>query len=253
MRNSTTSSVGLIFFVCLLVGGACQKKNLIKQAEPIDSIVVGDIPFQHLSARINLSFELPDQQGKAKAHLRMQRDSIIWLSIGSSMGIEVLRIQITPESIWVVNRDKRTYATYNFEQLSQQLGFPLSFGLLQALLLGEMPFKQAAQQYGSYQEDQHYIVHQQVHNLHVENQINLKTRRMQRLTVKDEQTTNHLSIDYQDYVLLNATPFPQYIKAELKGQPENRANALVEYQKVEIMEGPQKIPFNIPSTYQKIE
>ncbi len=70
-----------------------------------------------------------------KGQLRMRNDSLVWVSITATIGIEVVRAKVSNDSVWVVNRIERTYLAEPLDSLSAQLGMPLSLPLIQTLLL----------------------------------------------------------------------------------------------------------------------
>ena len=41
--------------------------------------------------------------------LRIRKDSLVWLSVTATMGMEVLRAKISNDSVWIVNRLEKTY------------------------------------------------------------------------------------------------------------------------------------------------
>jgi len=67
--------------------------------------------------------------------LRMRHDSLIWLNVTATMGVEVLRAKISNDSVWLINRLEKTYLAEPLDTVSAQLGMPLSLPLLQILLL----------------------------------------------------------------------------------------------------------------------
>ena len=67
--------------------------------------------------------------------IRMRNDSLVWLSVTATMGIEVLRAKVSNDSVWVINRLEKTYLAESLDSLSTQLGMPLSLPLIQTLLL----------------------------------------------------------------------------------------------------------------------
>ena len=67
--------------------------------------------------------------------LRMRKDSLVWLSVTATMGVEVLRAKFSNDSAWIINRMEKTYLAEPLDSLSSQLGVPLSLPLLQTLLL----------------------------------------------------------------------------------------------------------------------
>ncbi len=67
--------------------------------------------------------------------LRMRRDSIVWLSVTATMGVEVLRAKVSNDSVWVLNRMEKTYLAEPLDSLGAKVGMPLNLPLVQTLLL----------------------------------------------------------------------------------------------------------------------
>ena len=67
--------------------------------------------------------------------LRMRKDSLVWLSVTATMGVEVLRAKFSNDSVWIINRLEKTYLAEPLDSATAQLGIPLSLPLLQTLLL----------------------------------------------------------------------------------------------------------------------
>lgn len=91
--------------------------------------------FEWLTANLSIDAEgngmaLSDLSGQ----LRMRKDSIIWLSVTATLGVEVLRAKVSNDSIWVLNRLEKSYLTEPLDTISEQLGLPFSLPWVQALL-----------------------------------------------------------------------------------------------------------------------
>ncbi len=67
--------------------------------------------------------------------LRMRNDSIVWLSVTATMGVEVLRAKVSNDSVWILNRMEKTYLAEPLDSLGAKVGMPLSLPLVQTLLL----------------------------------------------------------------------------------------------------------------------
>jgi hypothetical protein len=67
--------------------------------------------------------------------LRMRNDSIVWLSVTATMGVEVLRAKVNNDSVWILNRMEKTYLAEPLDSLGAKVGMPLSLPLVQTLLL----------------------------------------------------------------------------------------------------------------------
>ena len=67
--------------------------------------------------------------------IRMHKDSLIWLTVTATMGVEVLRAKINNDSVWLINRMEKTYLAEPLDSVSAQLGIPLSLPWVQTMLL----------------------------------------------------------------------------------------------------------------------
>ncbi len=99
------------------------------------------INFSNFSAKIEVDYE--DAEGKkydVTAHVRMKKDSVIWISITAILGIEGLRAYITPDSVKLLNKQDKTYTARSVEYLQEVTALPLDLPALQDLLLGNPVF-----------------------------------------------------------------------------------------------------------------
>lgn len=97
----------------------------------------GGIHYASFSARAKLDVhsEKTSQNGIA-VFLRMQKDSCIWISIRPVLGIELVRVLITPDSVKMINFFKKTLTLRSADSLQQLLNIPCDFRTLQDLLIG---------------------------------------------------------------------------------------------------------------------
>lgn len=101
----------------------------------IEQLSKNEFKFNHLSTKAN--FEYNDGKKKSfKAHLRIKKDSAIWMSITPLLGIEMARILITKDSIKFMNRVNKEYFIGDFSYTNKHFGSDLDYQMLQALLVG---------------------------------------------------------------------------------------------------------------------
>jgi hypothetical protein len=70
-----------------------------------------------------------------KGQLRMRRDSLIWVSLTATMGVEVGRMKLSNDSVYILNRLEKRYLAEPLDTIVAQLGIPVSLSLVQALHL----------------------------------------------------------------------------------------------------------------------
>ena len=111
----------IVLFALLLTASSCASRKKTVAPAPPQS-------FEWLTANLSIQAEgngvaYNDLSGQ----LRMRKDSIVWLNVTATMGVEVLRAKISNDSIWILNRLEKTYLAEHVDSLDQQIG-PL-FGL----------------------------------------------------------------------------------------------------------------------------
>ena len=113
----------------LLVATSCASRKKTVVPTPPQS-------FEWLTANMSIQAEGNGMDfNDLSGQLRMRNDSLVWLNVTATMGVEVLRAKVSNDSVWLINRLEKTYLAEPLDTVSAQLGMPLSLPLLQTLLL----------------------------------------------------------------------------------------------------------------------
>lgn len=88
--------------------------------------------------KIKVSYEQEGKTQEFRGSIRILKDSIIWLSF-SKMGIEGLRVKLTPDSIAFIDRLHKEYMTADYEYLNQRFNIELDYYLVQNILTNQLP------------------------------------------------------------------------------------------------------------------
>ena len=105
------------------------------------AVTKNHIDFTTFSGKIDLNYEDADgKQYNVTAHLRMHKDSVIWLSITAILGIEGLRVYITRDSLKMIDKQNKIYTARSVSFLQEVTALPLDLFTLQELLLGNPVF-----------------------------------------------------------------------------------------------------------------
>jgi hypothetical protein len=70
------------------------------------------------------------------AHVRMYKDSVIWVSITAILGIEGLRAYITRDSVKLLDKQNKVYIARSVSYLQEVTALPLDLHTLQQLIIG---------------------------------------------------------------------------------------------------------------------
>ena len=153
---------------------AINKKDTAIVKLPVKSAdsVFNDLPAVNILAELNKNkidfktfsskakIEYQDHNGKQpdfNAFIRLQKDSILWVSISSTfLGIEAFRIYVTPDTIVLMNKLNKTVEYHPFDFMDSVAHIPLNFSLLQNILIGNPVY--IGDSIVSYRETENHIL-----------------------------------------------------------------------------------------------
>ena len=137
----------LIIFVVILSGFFISSCSSIKRIEKkktelkaVDSVFLAmkehEFKYDWFQGKFSADYKSGDKKQSFSGQFRIRKDSVIWISIYAVMNIEVFRVKITTDSVFLLNRLKKTYYSRNIGFLNEQLGTDVDFDILQSLLIG---------------------------------------------------------------------------------------------------------------------
>ena len=208
--------------------------------------------FQYLNGHGKVHFKAKDAEQSANFSLRVKRDSAIWLS-GSLLGIEGVRALLTPDSVRVVNRLKKTYFAGDYAYLSQLLNVPVTYHQMQDILLGDyQAAPKGALPVLKTEGDNQSVTYPQA-PLIIEQLLSLSTGRLQQLKVSESAAQRSLTVGYADFQKPSGADLPFAFTTTVLGQQggTESTTATLNYQKVEVGSGHLDFPFSVPKGYTK--
>jgi uncharacterized UPF0146 family protein len=99
------------------------------------------ITFTTFSAKIDVDYaDGNDRDYNVTAHMRMYKDSVIWVTITGALGIEGLRAYITKDSVKLYDKQNKIYTVRSMSYLQEVSDMPLDLSSLQDLIIGNPIF-----------------------------------------------------------------------------------------------------------------
>lgn len=94
--------------------------------------------FEWIGLKMSTDMELEDQSESFKANMRMRKDSLIWISISPALGVEMIRMLISPDSVKYVSKvpNNKHYYLGDFTSIEDFLGLDADFDILQDIIVG---------------------------------------------------------------------------------------------------------------------
>lgn len=224
-----------------------------------------EIKFNTLSAKFSVHYSQGKNKTSFNGHLRIKKDSLIWLSISPVLGIEIARILITPDSVKVINRVDKTYYCEDFSFVTNYLNSALDFDMLQAFLTGnDFTFYEKGNWKTSMEFDLYKLATDNRHKLKryakKNNMISIPIQntwldpssfKIQKMVIK-ELNPKHgkkLTAEYDNFFIVEKQMMPLHIDFEVKA--EKKMDILINYSRVEL-DKELRYPFKISSKYERI-
>ena len=99
------------------------------------------VDFKTFSGKVDVDYRGGDDKHyDVNANLRMYKDSLIWVSVNAVFGIEAMRMLITPDSVFLLDKLNKTYLVRSIDYLQEVSSLPLTLSTLQNLLVGNPVF-----------------------------------------------------------------------------------------------------------------
>lgn len=242
----------LVLLSAVMLLGSCTRQLLPGRNPPVavpmpEAVRAANVDFRFLAAKGKAQFG--DQSGNI--NIRIRKDSVIWIS-ASLIGIEGGRIYITRDSVQVLDKLHREYYAGDFAYLSQRLNVPVTFEMLQALLLGNyLPPLSAATQPAVTTEGTTQRVNYEQAGLLVQQLVNLDQGRIRQLQVQTPATQNQLTVDYSDFRVLERNPQQFAFTTQVQVQEGTAAptTIMLTYRSVDVDKERLQFPFSVPKGY----
>jgi len=133
---------GIVFFVFIILLFSCKSTKVTDKN--IKSLSAKNIikkntkaTFDKKSVKASLIVKYIGKSNlpNLKASLRMEKDSIIWLSF-SKLGFPVAKLMVSQNKVQFYEKITKTYFDGDFEWISKTLGYDFDFEMVQNLFLG---------------------------------------------------------------------------------------------------------------------
>lgn len=273
MNNWRVTSWFLLFlFSVSFVSCKLQEKETVKvKPRPtkflIHKLLENEFDFEALSAKASITYD-DGKKTSFKAHLRIQKDSAIWISVTPLLGIEMARVLITQDSVMLINRARSEYFIGDFDYINDLLGADLDYQMIEALLIGNsLDFEMNDKVYSAVdrEKDLYFISTEKKRKVRkdlkkdkdkIKHQIqalwlNPQTFKIGELLLSSPNSDNSLAGTYSNYKIVeNEEVAPYNLHFILSSKKIITID--VSYNKI-TMSNSLTFPFNIPDKYVEIK
>jgi hypothetical protein len=133
-----------LFFIFIFFISCGSKKEIpvaynelenISESRLFKNITLNQLEYNTMySKKMNVILDIRGNIKSFKATMRVYKDNFIWLSMKASLGIEVGRILLTPDSVRFINLHDKTYFISDYSYFGERYGINITFNDIQKIL-----------------------------------------------------------------------------------------------------------------------
>lgn len=212
-----------------------------------DKVKIDEIDFKYLKAKAKVTYKTPNDGRTVTVDIRMKKDSLIWMNI-SQFGITGATALFNKDLVKFYNKIEGDYNEYTYVDFSEKFNFNISYDILQSLIVGNRPFKKNKSRV--VRENEYYLLKQEQDRVLIDNYIG-ENKKLKKLLLTQEDTNNKLTLDFDDFTMLNQYLFPNssLITVDYKSNEDQKMYQTVvniKHTKVELLDTPLEFPFKVP-------
>jgi len=220
--------------------------------------------FTALTIKADIDYSSGNDAASFGIHMRMKRDSAIWISASALLGIEIIRILITPDSVRILDRLNNIYYSDNLEALRISFNAGVNVDILQSLICASYITSSIHDTIRSlYLENPNYVlstVDKKKNNRADEETSKLPfacdlwcvnpMMRVNKMVVSEPKSSRYVEAIYEDYKVNDAGTFPYLTTITAKDETTLKT-ALIRVTVSKIISSADvEIPFSIPKKFE---
>jgi hypothetical protein len=262
------------FLLIIILFSSCRStRSIIK--EPIkeygadylfEELKNNELQFDWFSAKFSLKVINDKSKLSLNGQIRIKKDSLIWVSFSPALGIEVMRILITNDSIKLLNRIANTYFISDYKYVNNFLETNIDYDILQSFIIGNdfsyyengkfkasidgMDYRLVT---AGRQKLKKYIKRaDEPLNIFIQHiwldPINFKIKHVSLKEIKKQN--KKIDAEYEDFVSIDKQLFPTTVTYKILA--DNKIDVFLNFSKISLKHD-LKFPFRIPSKYSRIK
>lgn len=256
----------LFLYSCKTTQPVVQPKALEQKTkdELFTQLEKNQFQYQWLSAKITTTIKTPKATNTVAVRIRMQKDSVIWISLSPALGIEVVRAYITRDSLIFLDRINEKYFKGDFNYVNQLINSNLDFEMLQAMLTGNNFTFYEIDKFETANDRHRYVLstigrRKLKKELKGQDSLNVilqdiflssQSWKIEEMKLRDLNSNRKLDAAYTNFIPVGEQSFPSDILFNFRAK--DNIEASLTYSKIEI-DVPQTFPASIPSKYTEMK
>jgi hypothetical protein len=214
----------------------------------LEKLLDNSISYEWMSMRCKAVFDDGNLRQQFSANIRMKKDSIVWLSVSGPMGVEAMRLAITRDSFFLLNKINKDFTARPISFLNEIAPLNTSLKTLQNLLMA-LPATLPRSEKRFFQSDSLLVFQEQNNAIRQITSVHQKNYTTQEIMLADLRWKQDLKIKFDHYKSIGDKWFPFQREISVHRGPQNMWIAL-EVMRYTIDE-PLSFPFEVNENYKK--
>lgn len=269
----------LVLFLSVLVFVSCkvqQKTTEIEKVdfnhyndkELLDSLAKHELHFDVIAGKATVKYN-DGKESSFKTHIRIKKDSAIWLSITPLLGIEMARVLITKDTLKFINRIDKEYFIGSFDYINNKFGVDLDYQMIEAIIVGNsMEFDDDERKIKTSidrRKDAYFI--STARKRKIRKEIKKDKTRLKEITqalwlspnsfkiiemmLTSPKTDQTININYKEHIEIDNQLIPKKIIIAISAKKSSTIE--VDFSKIATADDELSFSFKIPSKYEQID
>lgn len=214
-----------------------------------NSSQIKEIAYKTVECRSECIFRDQFNEQNFTAHIRIQKDQKIWISLTGPLSIEGARLLITPDTVSLIDRINKKFYTGSYSAFQTKYKIPISYFDIQKILVGD--FNIDSKRDNCLIQDELQICTQKNDSVIYTFYSNPKNYTIEKIRVKDRFSNRNLDITFAGYQIISGNQFSFNKNFEIYTNNEI-AKLQMDFTKVEYNKT-LEFSFSIPETYEKLD
>ncbi len=259
MKTSFSRDIFLLVLVLGLFSASCSGTRKLNNANDLEAKKLDEIyqkigehqlESDWMDAKAKVKYSDASMNVGATAYIRVKKDSAIWVSL-RKLGLEVARVLVSPDSIFVMNRLDNVYMKKPIAAIREYIELPANFQVIQSLVYGNPVFFSSARPDLEI-VDRNYKLSQQSAEMK-SNYLIDEDFLLRKVNLHENRSGQSFAVEFDDYQLENGNQNFSYIRMFKMNNPDTGDASLdVKFSKV-VFNIPKNIRFEIPDKYTRVD
>ena len=257
------ASLLLFFFVFIAASdGGCKRKSetQVSASKPASVPRTADFlmkkagdnfpkNLKYYNAKAGLKYKGKPQSFTASAHVVWEKDAFLWMAV-KKFGFEAVRVKITPDSVYVLNRLENTYMARSMDFLEQEYNLQGGFEMLSAMLLGH-PYFPRGMDFETEIKDSLYVLNGKQGVYSAEYKMTGGNFSLTSSRFAQPLANRYMTMDFENKQVIGKVLLPTLIEADAYLEETDDISLKIDLRDIELNEKTE-VKFEVPRHYERI-